>query len=104
MEPQAPQPPEPPKAPAPAPVMDVVPPPIEKPADQANSSPVPDTPVKQKDAKHAAKAAKKAAAKQPTLPKQPGHGVGLAIFATVIIILGLAALATYAYLKTNHSI
>jgi hypothetical protein len=33
---------------------------------------------------------------------KPTHsGVGLAITATVIIVLGLAALATYAYLQTN---
>ncbi len=44
-------------------------------------------------------APKKAEAK-PAAPKQPGTGVGLAIFATVVIVLGLAALATYAYLKT----
>jgi uncharacterized protein HemX len=37
----------------------------------------------------------------PPKPKQPGTGVGAAIVATVIIVLGLAALATYAYLKTR---
>ncbi len=37
--------------------------------------------------------------KPPKQPKQPG--VGMAIVATVIIILGLSALATYAYLRTN---
>lgn len=37
--------------------------------------------------------------KPPKPPRQPG--VGLAIFATVVIVLGLAALATYAYLQTN---
>lgn len=38
-------------------------------------------------------------AKPPKPPRQPG--VGLAIVATVVIVLGLAALATYAYLQTN---
>jgi hypothetical protein len=33
-------------------------------------------------------------------PKPPKNGVGLAIVATVLIVLGLAALATYAYLQT----
>lgn len=37
--------------------------------------------------------------KPPKPPKQPG--VGLAIFATIVIVLLLSALATYAYLKTN---
>ena len=42
-------------------------------------------------------------AKPPRAPKPPRQpGVGLAIFATTIIILGLAALATYAYLRTNN--
>ncbi len=44
------------------------------------------------------------APKPPKPPKQPhAPGVGLAIFATVVIILGLAALATYAYLQTNNA-
>lgn len=38
--------------------------------------------------------------KPPKPPRQPG--VGVAIFATIVIILGLAALATYAYLRTNN--
>jgi hypothetical protein len=42
---------------------------------------------------------KKPVANKP--PKQPGNGVGLAITATVVIVFGLAALATYAYLKTT---
>lgn len=36
---------------------------------------------------------------KPKPPKKPRNGVGTAIFATVIIVLGLAALAVYAYLK-----
>jgi hypothetical protein len=38
--------------------------------------------------------------KPPKPPRQPG--VGFAIFATIVIILGLGALATYAYLRTNN--
>jgi uncharacterized protein HemX len=41
----------------------------------------------------------KAAPKPPKPPKQPGNGVTVAIVATVIIVLGLALLAVYAYLK-----
>jgi hypothetical protein len=38
----------------------------------------------------------------PKAPKPPREkGVGLAIVGTVIIVLGLAALATYAYLQTK---
>lgn len=33
--------------------------------------------------------------------KPPSSGVGLAISATVVIILGLAAMAVYAYLQTQ---
>ncbi|MEO8104976.1 MAG: hypothetical protein ABI602_01430 [Candidatus Saccharibacteria bacterium] len=33
--------------------------------------------------------------------KQPSHGSGLAITATVVIILGLAVLAVFAYLQTT---
>lgn len=39
--------------------------------------------------------------KKPPVPKQPKNGVGTAIAATVIIVLGLAAMATYAYIKTR---
>lgn len=38
--------------------------------------------------------------KPPKPPRQPG--VGLAITATVLIVLGLGLLATYAYLRSNH--
>lgn len=34
-------------------------------------------------------------------PRQSGNGVGAAIFATVVIILGLAGLAVLAYIKTK---
>lgn len=39
--------------------------------------------------------------KPPKPPKKSGGGVGLAITATVIIIFGLAALATFAYLQSQ---
>ena len=41
--------------------------------------------------------------KPPTtkLPKTHGSGMGLAIVATVIIVLGLGALMVYAYLRTK---
>jgi uncharacterized protein HemX len=35
-------------------------------------------------------------------PKRQGSGVGLAIFATVVIVLALAAMMVYAYLRTKH--
>jgi hypothetical protein len=40
---------------------------------------------------------------KPLKPVKPGgaNGITTAIIATVIIVLGLAALATYAYLKTK---
>lgn len=46
-------------------------------------------------------AAKPAVSKPLKEPKEPGSGVGLAIFATVLIVLGLAVLATYAYIATK---
>ena len=38
--------------------------------------------------------------KPPRPPKQPGSGIGLAICATVIIVVSLAGLFVYAYLRT----
>ncbi len=38
----------------------------------------------------------------PAEPKQPSNGTGGAIFATVVIAIVLAALATYAYIKTAN--
>ncbi len=40
--------------------------------------------------------------KKPRAAKKSGNGVGMAIFATMVIVLGLAAMATYAYLKTQN--
>ncbi|MGH7142201.1 MAG: hypothetical protein ACREF5_01860 [Candidatus Saccharimonadales bacterium] len=72
------------------PVMDVVAPqPLE-----ATKAPVKD------EAQQTPKNTKKPSVAKP--PKQPGSGVGLAISATVIIVLGLAALMVYAYLKTKN--
>ncbi|HEX7633346.1 MAG TPA: hypothetical protein VF401_03400 [Candidatus Saccharimonadales bacterium] len=83
--------PETPRA-APSPVMDVVAPPPASPPAEPSASPAV-APVEPK------KQAKPAPA--PTKPpRQPSNGVGMAIFATVVIVLGLAALATYAYLQT----
>jgi uncharacterized protein HemX len=44
----------------------------------------------------------KSKAKQPAAAKQAKNGVSMAIAATVIIVLGLATLATYAFLKTQN--
>lgn len=64
--------------------------PVASPADQ------PDEP-KQDVPKHADQAKKP---KPPKPPKQPGSGVGLAIAATVIIVIALGLLATFAYVMT----
>jgi len=44
------------------------------------------------------------AKQKPVAPKQPRSGVGAAIFATVVIVIALAALATYAYLKQQNKL
>lgn len=59
------------------------------PAYQADPADGHDT-KQQPDANHA----------QPAPAKQPSNGTSAAITATVIIVIALAALATYAYLKT----
>lgn len=48
------------------------------------------------------KAAAKAKVEKPPAPKKSGSGVGMAIFATILIVFGLAAMATFAYLKTQN--
>ena len=101
---------------APTPVMDVVAPPVEKKADAPASEADPldklvaaaqkeqqdqqeqkgqQAPIitHNKPAKH-----QQAAVKHDD---QTHSGVGAAITATVIIVLALAALATYAYIQTN---
>ncbi len=74
----------------PKPVMDVVPP---KTAETIKEPP-----------KEAAESVELKPAKPPLakLPKQQRSGVGLAIFATVVIVLALGAMMVYAYLRTNH--
>jgi hypothetical protein len=72
------------------PVMDVVPP---KPAETLKEPP------KDTEASVVLKDTKTAVAKPP---KRQGSGVGLAIFATVVIVIALAAMMVYAYLRTNH--
>ena len=92
---------EPQKQPAPtqpAPVMDIVPPP--KSADEVKSAPA-ETPESEAASKNSKKDTKQAVPKVPKPPRQPRTGVGLAVFATVVIVLGLAALMVYAYLRTQ---
>jgi hypothetical protein len=84
---------------APGPVMDVVPPrPKAEPAAGASPEPMAVAPPEEANSK-VQPARQKAAPKPPKPPKQPGSGVTVAIVATVIIVLGLALLAVYAYLK-----
>lgn len=85
--------------------MDVVTPPPaehEKPQDDHEIDPL-DKLAAEDQADQAA--AKKTETKPEAKPPKPKHiasssGVGLAITATIIIVLGLAVLATYAYLQT----
>jgi len=98
----------------PAPIMDVVAPrgdthvaaaptteesaPHQESQDQAANS-MPDNSVQNEIKRENIEKAQKA---QPIKAlKHPGSGVGLAITGTVIIVLGLAALAVYAYIKTR---
>lgn len=101
MEPVHQQPPQPAPKPSSPPVMDVRPPktvaaePVKEPPKAAVDLPVAEPgDEKQKTEKPA----KPAPAK---LPKQPKNGVGLAIVATVVIVLALSAMMVYAYLRTN---
>lgn len=80
----------------PPPVMDVRPPETSAPA----TAEQPVKPVEQKQPEKPIDE-KPADLPKPVIPKKPRQpGVGLAIVATIVIVLGLAALATYAYLKT----
>jgi hypothetical protein len=102
---------------APTPVMDVVAPPIDK--SEQRDQPVeqqPD-PLEQlvaddrksqqaltvAEGKPAEKTAKSTPKNHAAKHTETTHakGVGLAIAATVLIVFGLAGLATYAYLQTN---
>ena len=77
----------------PPPVMDVRPP-------EATDKPEPPKPREDKQPE-AAEPPQKQEQPKAVVPKKPRQpGVGMAIVATVVIVLGLAALITYAYLKT----
>lgn len=82
----------------PAPVMDVRPP-IEEQVPEEQPKPIP--PDHELPAHASEPPQPPRQQKAPPVPKQPRSGVTAAIVATVIIVLGLAALATYAYLKTR---
>jgi len=72
------------------PVMDVAPPPLLiEIIDKRPAAPAAEGPKKSAGPAH------------PKQPDQPKSGVGLAIFATVVIVLALAGLATYAYLQSR---
>lgn len=84
--------------------MDVSAPPTHtKPASSALAQAPPETEAKTKPATDtkADTDSKKKATVQAKTPETNSNGVGTAIFATVIIVLGLAGLATYAYLQTS---
>lgn len=88
------------------PVMDVVPPP-KAPAASAQADDVKTPPPMPADAMPATEKPDKGQDRQTKPkaakpPKTPHSGVGLAVAATVIIVLGLAALFVYAYLRTNN--
>ncbi len=87
--------PESPKPTAPAPVMDVVaPPPQEKNEKQPLAEQLPDEHKGHLEGHEPVSA-------KPKTPKSPGSGTGLAISATVIIVIVLAGLATFAYLQSK---
>ncbi len=80
-----------------APVMDVKPPV----ADNAVHAAPPEEKTADTTEPKADKKSKKTKAPKVTKPKTPRQpGSGGAIFASVVIVLGLAALAVYAYLKS----
>ena len=100
MDPNAEKPVETPQAPAQPTAMDVVAPPPAQKTD--NQQDVPQSTADPKQQTEQPKAeAKQPTQKPPKPPKKPGNGVGLAITATVIVILGLSAMATFAYLQTQ---
>lgn len=85
------------------PVMDVVAPPpaeITDNAEQTSLSPDPVDKLVAEDKEVQKALEKKPVTKKPATKQTSSTGVGLAIFATIVIVLSLAALATYAYLQT----
>ena len=89
------------------PVMDVVPPPKLAAAPATTDGvktppPLPDNAAPAAEKSGEKDKPKQAKPKVTKSPKVPRSGVGLAIAATVIIVLGLAALFVYAYLRTNN--
>ena len=80
---------EPPKVATPPPAMDVRPPKV------AEAPPLPSAPQKPEAPRNPAKHVTRIAARQPY------PGLGAVIFATIVIVFGLAILMVYAYLRTN---
>lgn len=70
-----------------------------QPSEAKEPEPSADSPddIIEKEAKHN----KQPALATPQVPKSKGNGVALAIVATVIIVLGLSALAVFAYTSTQ---
>ena len=103
MEPVHQQPTQPAPKPASPSVMDVVPPrpmpaePLKMPPQEIGALPM--AKPEESPKKTAKEKAAKPAVTRP--PKAPSSGVGLAIFATIVIVLGLGAMIVYAYLRTN---
>ena len=82
------------------PVMDIKPPQVEIPiANEVHEAPPEEDEIDPKSGKKT-KEAKQPKPEKIKKPHQPG--VGGAIFASVVIVLALSALAVYAYLKTNN--
>jgi hypothetical protein len=71
------------------------------PAQPVAAQPVPASPAGAKPAPTPAPVAKSQRPNVKKAPKQSGNNITTAIFATVIIVFGLAALAVLAYLKTK---
>jgi len=87
-----------------APAMDVVA--ARTPAAPASVAVAPEPPAEQTGNEERPAAAHKDPKDHPKKPapaksKGGDNGVGMAIFATMIIVLGLASMATYAYIQTQ---
>lgn len=99
---------------SPAPVMDVVAPPVEKSERQEAVAdavdPLDQLVAEDQQSQQKTETAPDTAEPKPAskaTPKQHadshgGSGIGMAITATVVIIFGLAFLATFAYIQTNR--